>query len=121
MLERKEQEKKKYRPYPLTTIQFQKLATSKLKMTSAVAMGIAEKLYQRGYISYPRTETNAFPKTFSLSAMVKNIQPATAFREYIDKLFTQNKFQNPKVGKDSDQAHTPIHPVKPANREELTA
>lgn len=33
--------KKRYRPYPLTTVNFQKLATDKLKMSSAKAMEIA--------------------------------------------------------------------------------
>ena len=35
ILERNKNEKKKYRPYPLTTVKFQKLATDKLKMSSA--------------------------------------------------------------------------------------
>jgi len=66
ILQRNKNVKKKYRPYPLTTVKFQKLATDKLKMSSAEAMKIAEKLYQSGYISYPRTETNAFPITINL-------------------------------------------------------
>lgn len=35
---RKNSQKKKYRPYPLTTVKFQKLATYKLKLSSAKAM-----------------------------------------------------------------------------------
>ena len=35
ILERNKNEKKRYRPYPLTTISFQKLATDKLKLSSA--------------------------------------------------------------------------------------
>ena len=38
VLERKKNPKKKYRPYPLTTIKFQKLATDKLRLSSAKAM-----------------------------------------------------------------------------------
>lgn len=45
---------RKYRPFPLTTVEFQKLATRNLKISSEEAMSIAEKLYQGGYISYPR-------------------------------------------------------------------
>jgi DNA topoisomerase-3 len=52
---RNKNQKKKYRPYPLTTVKFQKLATDKLRLSSAKAMEIAEKLYQKGLISYPRT------------------------------------------------------------------
>lgn len=36
--DRKRAEKKKYRPYPLTTVKFQKLATDKLRLSSAKAM-----------------------------------------------------------------------------------
>ena len=55
VLERNKNSKKRGRPYPLTTVAFQKLATDKLKLSSAEAMKIAEKLYQQGFISYPRT------------------------------------------------------------------
>lgn len=34
-------------------------------------MIIAEKLYSQGFISYPRTETNIFPKEFNLSNLVE--------------------------------------------------
>ena len=34
-------------------------------------MNIAEKLYTKGYISYPRTETNIFPKELDLSSLVE--------------------------------------------------
>lgn len=55
ILKRNKRDKKKNRPFPLTTVQFQKLATDKLRISSADAMKIAEKLYQNGFISYPRT------------------------------------------------------------------
>jgi DNA topoisomerase-3 len=34
-------------------------------------MAIAEKLYTQGFISYPRTETNQFPKDFNLAELVE--------------------------------------------------
>lgn len=33
-------------------------------------MRIAENLYSKGFISYPRTETNIFPKDFDLATIV---------------------------------------------------
>ena len=36
--EKKKNPKKRYKPYPLITVKFQKLATEKLKMSSAQAM-----------------------------------------------------------------------------------
>jgi DNA topoisomerase-3 len=34
-------------------------------------MKIAEKLYTQGFISYPRTETNIFPKELDLNPLVQ--------------------------------------------------
>jgi Topoisomerase IA len=64
-------EKLKYRPIPLATIAFQKLVSSKLKIDSDKAMSIAEKLYQKGLISYPRTETDSFKSTINLRQLTE--------------------------------------------------
>ena len=61
----------KYKPLPLSTIEFEKLASKKLRITSHKAMEIAEKLYNKGFISYPRTETNKFPYTMNLKDIVE--------------------------------------------------
>ena len=34
-------------------------------------MAIAENLYTQGLISYPRTETNQFPKDFNLAELIE--------------------------------------------------
>lgn len=47
----------------------------KLRISAKMAMQIAEKLYTSGYISYPRTETNQFPKDFNLRELVQNQTP----------------------------------------------
>ena len=114
VLKRSQNEKKRYRPYPLTTIAFQKLATDKLKMSSAEAMKIAEKLYQQGFISYPRTETNGFPPTMNLTDIIKKLKNCPTYSNYTD-LLLGGAYLKPKFGKQNDQAHTPIHPVKPAD------
>jgi DNA topoisomerase-3 len=36
-------------------------------------MEIMEKLYNRGYISYPRTETNKYNKTINLRDLVSKL------------------------------------------------
>ncbi|KAG6394760.1 hypothetical protein SASPL_145350 [Salvia splendens] len=50
------QEKPKYPPYPLSTIELEKRASRYFHMSSEKTMKVAEDLYQAGFISYPRTE-----------------------------------------------------------------
>jgi hypothetical protein len=45
------------RPCPLNTIELQKRASNFFRMGSDRTMAVAEALYQRGILSYPRTET----------------------------------------------------------------
>lgn len=120
VLKRSKNVKKRYKPFPLTTVELQKLATDKLRMTSAKVMEIAENLYTKGYISYPRTETNSFPKTMNLRNLVDRLRPNDEYQNYISTLIDDNQFQNPKVGNSDDQAHSPIHPVKNVHKNSLT-
>ncbi|KAG0492525.1 hypothetical protein HPP92_005923 [Vanilla planifolia] len=56
----KNKEKLKYPPYPLSTLELQKRASRYFRMSSEHTMKVAEELYQAGFISYPRTETDGF-------------------------------------------------------------
>ncbi|ETN72630.1 hypothetical protein NECAME_18752, partial [Necator americanus] len=42
----------------LDTVELEKLAVRKLKMSAKRAMDVAEKLYNKGYISYPRYDVD---------------------------------------------------------------
>jgi DNA topoisomerase len=50
----------RYAPAPLSTLELQKKCTQYLRMSGDHVMAAAEALYQRGLISYPRTETDEF-------------------------------------------------------------
>ena len=45
--------------------ELEKLGARKLRMTARNVLQTAEKLYTAGFISYPRTETNIFPKVYA--------------------------------------------------------
>lgn len=105
--------KSKWRPLPLDTVELEKLGSKKLKINAKETMRIAERLYTQGFISYPRTETNIFPKSMNLANIV---QQQTQDNQW--GAFAQNLLQdgpNPRQGKKSDEAHPPIHPTKHAN------
>ncbi|EDX05523.1 GD24215 [Drosophila simulans] len=102
--------KHKWRPTPLDTVEMEKLGSRKLKLSAKETMTIAEKLYTKGFISYPRTETNQFSKEFALAPLV---EMQTGHRDW--GAFAQRVIEwgpNPRNGNKSDQAHPPIHPTK---------
>ena len=51
--------------------EMEKIVSRKMKIGAKETMKIAEKLYTQGFISYPRTETNIFPKDLNLVNMVQ--------------------------------------------------
>lgn len=100
----------KWRPLPLDTIELEKQGSRKLNLNAKEIMRIAEKLYTQGLISYPRTETNIFPKELNLISLVNQQINNPAWGNFAQQLL--EKGVNPRKGKKSDQAHPPIHPIK---------
>ncbi|XP_021266705.1 DNA topoisomerase 3-alpha isoform X2 [Numida meleagris] len=103
--------KSKWRPLPLDTVELEKLASRKLKINAKETMRIAEKLYTQGFISYPRTETNIFPKELNLSALVQHQTQDPNWGAFAQRILDQGG-PTPRNGNKSDQAHPPIHPTK---------
>lgn len=103
--------KSNWRPEPMHTTAMEKLASTKLKLTAKDAMSIAEKLYMKGYISYPRTETNIFPKGMNLNALVEQQVGDPRWGNFAQKILADGGAR-PRVGKKTDNAHPPIHPTK---------
>ena len=71
---------------------------------------IAEGLYQKGWISYPRTETDQFEKGVDLRKIIEKQTQDRAWGSYAQGLLNGN-FKQPRSGRNNDHAHPPIHPV----------
>uniref|UniRef100_A0A7N0U0N6 DNA topoisomerase n=1 Tax=Kalanchoe fedtschenkoi TaxID=63787 RepID=A0A7N0U0N6_KALFE len=110
----KKQEKLKYPPYPLSTIELEKRASRYFRMSSEQTMKVAEELYQAGFISYPRTETDSFSPQTDLHAVVHDQQGHPVWGAYAQRLLDHNAglWRNPGSGGHDDKAHPPIHPTK---------
>ncbi|KYQ94399.1 DNA topoisomerase III [Tieghemostelium lacteum] len=102
----------RYRPLPLTTIELQKLAAKKLKMSSVQIMNCAEELYNEGLISYPRTETDSFQEGTEFNTLIEAQYQSPQWGRYAEDLLKNGKFLLPKSGRNNDNSHPPIHPVK---------
>lgn len=111
----KEKPTSKWRPLPLTTVELQKLGAQYFGMSSKKIMDIAENLYNKGFISYPRTETDIFDESINLEPLVEKQYNSPEWGEYARKLLGVNganrTFTKPRKGKHNDKAHPPIHPV----------
>ncbi|RHN69971.1 putative DNA topoisomerase transcription factor interactor and regulator CCHC(Zn) family [Medicago truncatula] len=107
-------EKPKYPPHPLSTIELEKRASRYFRMSSERTMKVAEELYQGGFISYPRTETDNFSSRTDLHAIVQEQQGHPEWGIYAQRLLDPGAglWRNPRGGGHDDQAHPPIHPTK---------
>lgn len=83
----------KWRPLPLTTVDLQMMGSKYLRMNSQSIMKVrlctfgptelaisdllqvAEALYTKGFISYPRTETDQFDKAIDLKKLIEKQLP----------------------------------------------
>lgn len=100
----------KWRPLPLTTVELQMQGSRFLRMTGQEIMGHAEKLYQNGWISYPRTETDQFDRGMNLQDIIRKQTGDAVWGQYAQGLLN-GAFRQPRSGRHNDQAHPPIHPV----------
>ncbi|RNF24879.1 putative DNA topoisomerase III [Trypanosoma conorhini] len=102
-------------PAPLATVAMQKLAATHLHISSEQCMTWAESLYQEGFISYPRTETDSFAFTEAELREIAALQrgnPVVA--DYVAAMLENpaERFRRPLSGGHDDKAHPPIYPTK---------
>ncbi|KAE8148702.1 DNA topoisomerase [Aspergillus avenaceus] len=100
----------KWRPLPLTTVDLQMMGSKYLRMDSQKIMKVAEALYTKGFISYPRTETDQFDKGIDLKKLVEKQLPDGNWGQYARGLL-DGGFRTPRAGRHNDRAHPPIHPI----------
>ncbi len=112
----KEGQKNDRAPTPFDTTSFI-VAASRLGLSAANAMRIAEDLYMNGYISYPRTDNTVYPKSLDLNAILNTLKGGVfdADVAWVQK----NRRPVPTRGKKESTDHPPIHPTGAATREAL--
>jgi DNA topoisomerase-1 len=96
-------------PTPYNTTAFTTDASSRLGITPASAMRIAEDLYMDGFISYPRTDNTVYPVSLPLHELVSSLVRIDEFSAASGLLDGELK---PTRGKKETTDHPPIYPTQ---------
>jgi DNA topoisomerase I len=103
-----EEETRRRPPIPFSTTLF--VAESvRLGLGAAMAMRIAEDLYTRGLISYPRTDNTVYPRGLGLRTLVEKFKDGP-FKEAAEFVLTQPSFRATR-GRSETTDHPPIYPT----------
>lgn len=105
------------RPPGLNTVKMLKVASKTFGMSSHDTMHIAEHLYLRGYITYPRTESTTFSNNFNFEEILVQHRGHPDWGTTVQFLL-DGGMSKPKKGVDAGD-HPPITPVKSARKDDL--
>ncbi|MBD3312414.1 DNA topoisomerase I [archaeon] len=93
-------------PTPFNTTSFLREAAN-LAFSGVNAMRIAESLYLKGFISYPRTDNQVYPKSIDTKKILDSFK-GTSYEPLLDFL---KKGLKPTRGSKQTRDHPPIHPT----------
>ena len=96
-------------PTPFNTTAFTTDASSRLGITPAAAMRIAEDLYMDGFISYPRTDNTVYPPSLNTKELVSSLVRIPDFSAAAGLLEGE---LTPTRGKKETTDHPPIYPTQ---------
>jgi len=108
-------DKKQGRPIPLNTVALLKACSKALGIGPHHAMQTAERLYLSGYLSYPRTESSTYPKSFDIRSTLQQQSSDHRWGNYVQKLLA--KGHNKSRGGVDMGDHPPITPCRSASGE----
>ncbi|QEE16660.1 DNA topoisomerase [Promethearchaeum syntrophicum] len=106
----KKSSKKILPPTPLNTSKALVLITKNLKITAKLALKTLEDLYLNKIISYPRTDSDVFSKTYDHLSILQKFMIHNNYGSYVKTRFQQKKVI-PRQGKIDAGDHSPITPL----------
>lgn len=112
-----EKQETRGRPSGLNTVNLLKVASSSLGFGPQVTMQLAERLYTQGFISYPRTESTAYPASFDFKGTLKEQINNPIWGSYVQRLLSDG-YHKPRTGTDAGD-HPPITPMQSATENML--
>jgi DNA topoisomerase-3 len=111
--------KKQGRPIPLNTVALLKACSKALGISPHSALQNAERLYLSGYLSYPRTESSTYPKSFDIVGTLQSQANDHRWGNYVSRLLREGTHTKSRGGVDMGD-HPPITPCRSAGAHELS-
>ena len=104
-------------PAPFNTTAFLAAASS-LRIPPMRAMDIAESLYTRGIISYPRVDNTVYPDSLDLAGVLESIKSADTVGPLAVELLGKKELK-PTRGKKFSTDHPPLYPTAAPSKDSL--
>lgn len=106
-----EAEERSIRPFPpfdLTSLQLE--ASRVFRIDPSRTLAVAQSLYEKSYISYPRTSSQKLPATLGLPRIITAMSKIADYTEIANNLIKMSRFR-PAEGLKEDEAHPAIYPT----------
>ncbi|AHL21811.1 DNA topoisomerase I [Thermococcus nautili] len=107
-VEVKQQKRNPPVPFDLGTLQRE--AYSAFGYSPKKTLEIAQRLYERGLSSYPRTSSQKLPKNLNFRSILQNLAKLPEYKPFAHELLGKGNLK-PVEGKKEDPAHPAIYPT----------
>ncbi|MDQ3872170.1 MAG: DNA topoisomerase I [Thermoproteota archaeon] len=97
-------------PVPFNIGDLQREAYRISKLSPGYALAIAEKLYLRALISYPRTSSQKLPPSIGYAKIISRLSKISNYSQLTSILLSKDRLA-PKEGRLTDPAHPAIYPT----------
>jgi DNA topoisomerase-1 len=109
-IERVERRRKRVTPpAPFNLTDLQRAAGRILRISPKKTLDTAQRLYEEGLITYPRTATNRYPPTFDHDSLLRRLE--RAHPGAMSDFRRAGRRDEPVSGREYDGAHPPITPT----------
>ncbi len=105
-----DEQKPMYSFPPFNLGDLQRESYKHFKYSPSKTLKIAESLYLKATISYPRTDSQKLPMTLGHKIILTKIGKQTSYGSFITEILNRKKFK-PREGRRTDAAHPAIHPT----------
>ena len=106
-------------PVPFNLSELQKKAFKLHRFNPYKTLNIAEKLYLKALISYPRTTSQKLPSVINYRKIISDLNKQPEFTQITSSLLKKKKL-SPVQGKISDSAHPAIYPTGKISKFQLS-